>query len=154
MYLPVDDTSWNDCVRLSLYIIVRLLISLQTATPDDAVKISTGFSLKIGGFARLAQATYLLSQAFHSVKSSAVTEDDTNDIDQAAQLRRTLLALVHAADSEAAHRRLDFCASSEMSFRSVICGNTYRPMITNSYEAPFYCFSSITSSVSTLYDLC
>lgn len=84
------------------------------------MRISTGFSLKIGGFARLAQATYLLSQAFHSVMPSAAIKDDTNDLDQAAQLRRTLLALVHAADSEAAHRRLDFCASSEMSFRLVL----------------------------------
>ncbi|GAM38710.1 hypothetical protein TCE0_033f09660 [Talaromyces pinophilus] len=104
MYLPVDDTSWNDC----------------TAKPGDAVRISTGFSLKIGGFARLAQATYLLSQAFHSVTPSAAIKDDTNDLDQAAQLRRTLLALVHAADSEAAHRRLDFCASSEMSFSAIL----------------------------------
>uniref|UniRef100_A0A093V036 Putative transcriptional regulatory protein PB1A11.04c n=1 Tax=Talaromyces marneffei PM1 TaxID=1077442 RepID=A0A093V036_TALMA len=35
-YLPVDDTSWNDC----------------TAKASDSVKISTGFSLKLGGFAR------------------------------------------------------------------------------------------------------
>lgn len=150
MYLPVDDTSWNECVRLSLYIIVRLLISLQTAKPGDAVKISTGFSLKIGGFARLAQATYLLSQAFHSVTPSTVIEDATNDIDQTAQLRRTLLALVHAADSEATHRRLDFCASSELSFRSVIRGNTYRDVKPNSYEVPSSCFSSTTSNVSAL----
>lgn len=147
MYLPVDDTSWNDCVRLSLYIIVRLLNSLQTAKPGDAVKISTGFSLKIGGFARLAQATYLLSQAFHSVTSSALIENDTNDLDQAAQLRRTLLALVHAADSEAIHRRLDFCASSELSFRSVN-RNKFTAVVTNSYEVLFYYFSSTASNVS------
>lgn len=103
-----------------------MLIAFQTAKPGDAVKISNGFSFKIGGFARLAQATYLLSQAFRSITPSAEVETGMDGIDQSAQLRRTLLALIHATDSEAKVRRLDFCASSELGFRSVIRGNTWR----------------------------
>lgn len=83
------------------------------------MRIASGFSMNTGGFARLAQATHLLSQSLRSVASTPTKEEMRNH-DQTLQLRRTLLALVHAADSEALYRRLDFCASSEISFRYAI----------------------------------
>ncbi|KAH6888444.1 putative fungal-specific transcription factor [Thelonectria olida] len=103
-YLPVDDSAWDD----------------GTAKPADVVSISTGFTLKMGSFARLAQATYLVSQALRSL-SPAPLECDLPQTDQTAQLRRTLLSLVHAADRESAVRRLEFCAQSEFSLR--LCKN-------------------------------
>jgi hypothetical protein len=81
--------------------------------------MSSGFTLKMGHFARLAQATFLLSQAFQSMKST-VTEDEAAGPDQTIQLRRTLLALVHAADAEATVRKLEFCAQSGLSLRLVV----------------------------------
>jgi hypothetical protein len=98
----------------------------QTSKPEDAVKISTGFSLQMGIFARMTQATYLLSKAIQSIQARArapqldddMSTDDDND-DKTAQLRRTLLALVHTADKEATVRRLEYCSPSQLSLRYV-----------------------------------
>lgn len=70
----------------------------------------------MGSFARLAQSTYLLSQALQSIKPTTRAGDVPHH-DETGQLRRTLLALVHAADSEVIIRRLEFCAQSVLSFR-------------------------------------
>ena len=100
-YLPVDDVAFDD-----------------TAKPAEAALISTGFTLKTGLFARLVQSVYLLSQALQSTKPTAAEED--TDPDKMAQLRRTLLALVHATDAEASVRRLEFCAQSGLCLRLVL----------------------------------
>lgn len=93
----------------------------QTAKSSDAVKISNGFTLRMGNFARIAQTAFLLSQALRAVRASAdLPGDGEAEPDQTAQLRRTLLALVHAADNEGWIRRLEFCAQSALSLRSVI----------------------------------
>jgi hypothetical protein len=68
----------------------------------------------MGSFARLAQVTFLVSQAFQSMKFTAIEGD------KSVQLRRTLLALVHTLDSEATVRKLEFCAPSSLSFRFVM----------------------------------
>lgn len=70
----------------------------------------------MGSFARLAQATYLLSKALQSLNPPDTEETMPHD-DETGQLRRTLLALVHAADREAVVRRLEFCSQSGLSFR-------------------------------------
>ncbi|KAL7935987.1 hypothetical protein V8C35DRAFT_321025 [Trichoderma chlorosporum] len=91
--LPVDDKLWDD----------------GTAKPSDAFKISQGFSLKMGMFSRLGQATYMLSQAldlFSPENHQNVTERNQ----QIAQLRRTLHALIKVSDTEAAVRELRTCA--------------------------------------------
>jgi hypothetical protein len=88
----------------------------QTAKPEDTVTISAGFTLKMGSFARLAQATYLSSQSLRIITSKS-SQANVQDDDQAAQLRRTQLALVHATDSEAEIRKLEFCAQTGVSFR-------------------------------------
>ncbi len=93
---------------------------MQTAKPSDAVRISNGFTLQMGSFARQGQATYLLSQALRSIQSLPPAMDG----DETAQLRRTLLALVHAADSEATIRRLEFCAQSALCLRLVGHGHS------------------------------
>jgi hypothetical protein len=73
----------------------------------------------MGRFARLAQGTFLLSQAFYLIRPTA-TKDEAVHSDKIAQLRRTLLALVHAADAEADVRELEFCAQSGLSLRLVV----------------------------------
>lgn len=103
--------------------------------------------MKMGTFARLAQATFLLSQALQSITSTLANSDLAHD-DQTAQLRRTLLALVHAADSEATIRRLEFCAPSSVSLRFV---NVLSPRLnenftngrSNNLEALSYYFKKI-----------
>jgi hypothetical protein len=77
--------------------------------------ISTGFSLNMGLFARMAQATFFTSQALELIKHPSIEDEATM-----AQLRRTSLALVHTTDAEASVRRLEFCAQSGLSFRSVV----------------------------------
>jgi hypothetical protein len=98
-YLPVDDAAWDN----------------GTAHHDSAVTISTGFTLQMGNFARMAQSTFLLSQALRAIKSEIPHADGNSD--ETAQIRRTLLALVHATDSEATLRKLEFCAQSALSLR-------------------------------------
>ncbi|KAH8660396.1 hypothetical protein BX600DRAFT_56519 [Xylariales sp. PMI_506] len=102
-YLPVDDEDWNQ----------------GTSHPSDAVRISNGFELKMGSFARLSQATYLLSQALKSIQPTSA-EKETGNITNTEQLRRTLLALVHAADNEATVRKLEFCAQSAFSLSTIL----------------------------------
>ncbi|KAE9370944.1 hypothetical protein N431DRAFT_468950 [Stipitochalara longipes BDJ] len=107
-YLPVDDIAWDD----------------STTKPSDAVRISNGFTLRMGGFARLCQAAYLLSQALRIVATPASTGCATvctkSRHDEIAQLRRTLIALVHAADSESTIRKLELCAQSALSLSTIL----------------------------------
>jgi len=72
----------------------------------------------MGSFARLGQATYLLSQGLRSIRPKELdSELDLDDL--TSQLRRTLLSLVHAADNEATIRKLEFCAQSALCLRLV-----------------------------------
>jgi hypothetical protein len=73
----------------------------------------------MGVFARLSQATFLLSQAFQIIRPTTTVEEAARP-EKMAQLRRTLLALVHTADAEATVRKLEFCAQSGLSLRLVV----------------------------------
>jgi hypothetical protein len=73
----------------------------------------------MGLFARLAQTTFLLGQALDLLKHPSA-DDEASRADKFAQIRRTLLALVHATDAEANVRRLEFCAQSGLSLRLVL----------------------------------
>lgn len=73
----------------------------------------------MGIFARLAQATYLLGQALRYVSSHRHRGEErptTPADDETAQLRRTLMSLVHLADKEAKVRRLEFCSQSSVCY--------------------------------------
>ncbi|CAH0056008.1 unnamed protein product [Clonostachys solani] len=102
-FLPVDDSVWDD----------------WSSAPGDSIRFSAGFNLKMGSFARLAQATHLLSQALRSISLSA-SERDVPQPDETAQLRRTLLALVSVADREATVRKLEYCAPSALSLSAIL----------------------------------
>ncbi|KAB5578180.1 hypothetical protein GE09DRAFT_1088782 [Coniochaeta sp. 2T2.1] len=109
-YLPVDDKAWDQ----------------GTTSPGDAVRLSAGFHLRMGLFARVAQATYLVSQALNAsstplsgVGRSLATSDDT------AQLRRTIFALVKTADTEAIVRQLEFCPQSSICYSAILLLQTH-----------------------------
>ncbi|UKZ96891.1 uncharacterized protein TrAFT101_011666 [Trichoderma asperellum] len=101
-YLPVDDQSFLD----------------GDIMPPDAIPISAAFHLKTGSFARLAQATYLTSQALRL--AAAIETPGTGNIvclvGDTEQLRRTLEAQVNAAEQEHAARRLSFCCQTMFSY--------------------------------------
>lgn len=79
------------------------------------MRLSAGFELKMGLFARLAQATYLVSQA---LKATSLSASGTPSAEDTAQLRRTIFALVQAAGTEAELRQLEYCPQSSICFRS------------------------------------
>ncbi|KAM0259128.1 hypothetical protein ACHAQJ_003499 [Trichoderma viride] len=108
-YLPADDKAWEEGI----------------SKPEDAVNISTGFTLQMGLFSRLAQATYLTSQALRSVSLATGNTEAIND-SQAAQLRRTLIALVHEGDREATIRQLEFCPHSALCFSAILLLQDHR----------------------------
>ncbi|KAK2594036.1 hypothetical protein QQS21_008255 [Conoideocrella luteorostrata] len=102
-FLPVDDESFYDA----------------TSTAENATRISEAFGFKTGSFARLCQATYLISkvlaltrQPSHGVGNSALSD--------AAQLCRTLEALVRANELEVTARKLAFCSQSTVSYIGVL----------------------------------
>jgi hypothetical protein len=113
-FLPVDDAAWDD----------------DTAKPSDAVRVCDASTMRTGNSARLAQTTYLLSQALTAIKMSSIctiNPDKTQNLsEETAQLRRTLLALVHAADSEGEHRRLEFCPQSALAFSTILLLEQHR----------------------------
>ncbi|PNP57819.1 hypothetical protein THARTR1_01977 [Trichoderma harzianum] len=86
--LPVDDKLWDD----------------GTAKPSDAFSISQGFSLKMGMFSRLGQATYMLSQALDLVCPDN-HQDPVERDQQIAQLRRTVHALITVSNAEASEHQ-------------------------------------------------
>ncbi|RFU73220.1 fungal specific transcription factor, partial [Trichoderma arundinaceum] len=112
-YLPIDDDAWDQVI----------------AKPSDAVRLSAGFHLKMGFFARVAQATYLLSQALNSTLSPFhVGQIHARCVDT-IQLRRTLSALVKTADTEAAVRQLEFCPQSSICYSAILLLQTHHAQI-------------------------
>jgi hypothetical protein len=64
----------------------------------------------MGRFARFAQATYLLGQVLKHVSDQP--REDAFYEQEAAQLNRTLHALIHLSHSEAEVRKLEFCTQT------------------------------------------
>ncbi|KAF4439720.1 fungal specific transcription factor [Fusarium acutatum] len=100
--LPLDDDTWEN----------------SSSKSEECVQISNGFTLKMGFFSRLAQATYLLGQAFDLLSSDSADATECLNANQGAQLRRTLQALINIADEEASVRQLYICAQSMSCFSS------------------------------------
>ncbi|CZR56322.1 uncharacterized protein PAC_06210 [Phialocephala subalpina] len=100
--LPADDTPWER----------GLLPSSEPST------IGSQSQLKMGRFARFAQATYLLGQVFRHVSDQP--RDDAFYEQEAAQLNRTLHALIHLSQSEAETRRLEFCTQTAVCYCALL----------------------------------
>lgn len=77
---------------------------------DDRFFVAVGD----GRFARFAQATYLLGQVFRHISDQP--SDPTFYEEEAAQLNRTLHALIHLSKSEAETRKLEFCTQTAVCF--------------------------------------
>uniref|UniRef100_A0A0B7KI44 Xylanolytic transcriptional activator regulatory domain-containing protein n=1 Tax=Bionectria ochroleuca TaxID=29856 RepID=A0A0B7KI44_BIOOC len=134
-FLPVDDAVWDD----------------WSSAPGDSIRFSASFNLKMGSFARLAQATHLLSQALRSI-SLSVSESDVTQADETAQLRRTLLALVSVADKEATVRKLEYCAPSALSLSAILLLEENKPHQDNPRDdlnSPWLSFESLWSESRT-----
>lgn len=95
-----------------------MFVTSQDVLPPNAIPISAAFHLKTGSFARLAQATYLTSQALRlaaAIETSG-SENYVCLVEDTKQLRRTLEAQVNAAEQEHATRRLSFCCQTMFSY--------------------------------------
>ncbi|KAL7952122.1 hypothetical protein V8C42DRAFT_306210 [Trichoderma barbatum] len=111
-YLPVDDRTFLNA----------------TAKPQDTLKISAAFNLKMGVFTRLAQATYLVNLALKFV-SSLPPQGGTNDtVDigkDTAQLRRTIWALISVTKTEFDAHDLATCCQTAISYCAILLLQDY-----------------------------
>ncbi|KAL7930697.1 hypothetical protein V8C35DRAFT_311975 [Trichoderma chlorosporum] len=106
-YLPVDDWTFLNA----------------TAKPQDNLKISAAFNLKMGVFTRLAQATYLVNQALNFISSLPPQGDVDNTIDigrDTAQLRRTIWALISVTKTEFDPHDLVVCCQTAISYCAIL----------------------------------
>ncbi|KAL7942897.1 N-terminal binuclear Zn cluster-containing/DNA binding domain-containing protein [Trichoderma barbatum] len=94
-YLPVDDAAWETGVR----------------SLDRTFTLATANSYHLGLFARFAQAAHLLSQVLHHV---------SEQLNETAQLRRTILALVNVSNIEASMRRLEYCSQTAVCYAGIL----------------------------------
>ncbi|KAF5713252.1 Zn(II)2Cys6 transcription factor [Fusarium globosum] len=95
-FLPVDDEVFHN----------------QSSSPECATRISEGFTFKMGSFARLCQATHLISKslAFCRVASDgSETVSQNSPPEEVRQLCRTLESLVRVNELEVTSRQLAFC---------------------------------------------
>ncbi|KAH8123007.1 hypothetical protein FP744_10007147 [Trichoderma asperellum] len=129
-YLPVDDQNFLDA----------------TARPQDNIKISAAFSLKMGPFARLAQATYLVNQALNLLSSLPTQDEGVESVDvgkESAQLRRTIEALVSVTKTEFEFRDLVTCCQAAVSYCAILLLQEYhwrRVRISSTEEAYTHMF--------------
>ncbi|KAK8932694.1 hypothetical protein VCV18_001234 [Metarhizium anisopliae] len=93
-YLPIDDEEWDS----------------GTSGAGNAFTLGSAISLRLGRFARFAQAAHLLSQVLHQV---ADRSSDTT------QLRRTIFSLVNVSRIEADMRQLELCTQMAVCYRRV-----------------------------------
>ncbi|KAL6890493.1 hypothetical protein GGI43DRAFT_425599 [Trichoderma evansii] len=129
-YLPVDDQAFLDA----------------TARPQDNIKISAAFTLKMGPFARLAQATYLVNQALNLISSLSAQDEEVDSVDvgkESAQLRRTIEALISVTKTEFDFRDLVTCCQAAVSYCSILLLQEYhwrRVRISSTEEAYIHMF--------------
>ncbi|KAM0449469.1 hypothetical protein ACHAO4_007487 [Trichoderma viride] len=129
-YLPVDDRTFLDA----------------TAKPQDNIKISAAFTLRMGPFARLAQATYLVNQALNLLSPRPTQDEEVDSFDvgkESAQLRRTIEALVYLTKTEFDFRDLVTCCQAAVSYSAILLLQEYhwrRMCIGSTEEAYIHMF--------------
>ncbi|KAF5627038.1 Zn(II)Cys6 transcriptional activator [Fusarium sp. NRRL 52700] len=95
VFLPVDDELFYN----------------QSSSPNHATRISEGFTFKMGSFARLCQAMYLISKSLSFCRGAHDSSDQvpqSGPLEEVGQLCRTLESLVRVNEFEATSRRLAF----------------------------------------------
>ncbi|KAG8416292.1 hypothetical protein J3458_006885 [Metarhizium acridum] len=94
-YLPIDDEEWDS----------------GTSGAEHAFTLGSAISLRLGRFARFAQAAHLLSQVLHQVADKST---DTT------QLRRTIFSLVNVSRIEADMRQLELCTQMAACYSGIL----------------------------------
>ncbi|UKZ67948.1 uncharacterized protein TrAtP1_009106 [Trichoderma atroviride] len=139
-YLPVDDWIFLDV----------------TARPQDNIKISAAFTLRMGPFARLAQATYLVNQALNLVSPLPTQDQQVDSFDvgkESAQLRRTIEALVYLTKTEFDFRDLVTCCQAAISYCAILLLQEHhwqRVRISSTEEACFHLFAESRHTLEIL----
>ncbi|KAJ6783764.1 hypothetical protein PWT90_03404 [Aphanocladium album] len=93
-YLPVDDDDYDN----------------GTAGPDDSVPLRVSSQVHLGRFARFVHAVPLISQAIRR---------SDEDRQSSAQLRRTILSLIHLGETESVEDRILFCTLNAVCYLAV-----------------------------------
>ncbi|KAJ3496987.1 hypothetical protein NLG97_g2247 [Lecanicillium saksenae] len=92
--LPVDDDDYDN----------------GTSTPGDSVPLRLSSQVHLGRFARFVHAVPLLSQAIRR---------SNEDRHSSAQLRRTILSLIHLGETESVEDRILFCTLNAVCYLAV-----------------------------------
>ncbi|KUJ19234.1 uncharacterized protein LY89DRAFT_612827 [Mollisia scopiformis] len=100
--LPIEDDLWDQ----------GTIMSSETFT------VVSPSSLKIGRFARFAQAIFLLGRVYKHVSDFTASRDFLDE--EATQLRRTLQALAKIVDIEGQTNKLQFCTQTGLCFSGML----------------------------------
>jgi hypothetical protein len=84
----------------------------------NSYTLSSPSSVNMGRFAGFAQATYLLGQVLRHISDDNTASKSFRN-EEAAQLRRTIYALVNLSEVEGHIRNLDFCTQTAICYRYV-----------------------------------
>ncbi|KAE8454371.1 hypothetical protein EG329_005296 [Mollisiaceae sp. DMI_Dod_QoI] len=103
--LPMDDDSWDQGIT----------------TSGEPFTLASPSSLKIGRFARFAQAIFLLGRVYKHVSDFTTSKEFLDE--EATQLRRTLQALAKIVDIEGQTRKIQFCTQVALCYRYRIYPN-------------------------------
>jgi len=98
--LPAADDAWD----------------AGASSSGESFTLSSPTNLRMGRFARFAQAIYLLGRVYKHVSDQ--TGDHEFLQEEAVQLRRTIEALVILTDLEGSQsNKLEFCTQTALSYR-------------------------------------
>ncbi|EXA44078.1 hypothetical protein FOVG_05583 [Fusarium oxysporum f. sp. pisi HDV247] len=95
----------------------------QSSSPEHATRISEGFTFKMGSFARLCQATHLISKSLAFCRGASNGSDEVpqnSPPEEVGQLCRTLEPLVRVNELEVTSRQLAFCSQSSVSYIGIL----------------------------------
>ncbi|KAH9204335.1 hypothetical protein DL95DRAFT_398601 [Leptodontidium sp. 2 PMI_412] len=89
------------------------------SSPGESFTLSSPTSLRMGRFARFAQAIYLLGRVYKHVSDQ--TDDHIFLQEEAVQLRRTIEALVTLTEIEGSQGdKLEFCTQTALSYSGLL----------------------------------
>ncbi|EXL70744.1 hypothetical protein FOPG_13431 [Fusarium oxysporum f. sp. conglutinans race 2 54008] len=95
----------------------------QSSSPEHATRISEGFTFKMGSFARLCQATHLISKSLAFCRGASNGSDkvpQNSPPEEVGQLCRTLESLVRVNELEVTSCQLAFCSQSSVSYIGIL----------------------------------
>ncbi|KAL7937737.1 hypothetical protein V8C35DRAFT_293427 [Trichoderma chlorosporum] len=109
--LPMDNTAWDEGFQ----------------EPDVVHKLDAPPGLNMSRFARLVQAAYLLGRVLRNVTDETLAYDFRRQ--EAAQLYRTLSALVNVSDVEGTIQDLSFCPQLAICYCALFALHKYHKSV-------------------------